>query len=129
MVARVGSELVPHGGPGIGIDQRRMLPGAKLALVRNLTDVDRVRQQGVEVPAREGIAAALYAARRSATLCAEPEAVGRLLDPAHAAELTIQSEDAANGLGLGRVEDERAFARVVAERHVAAHPHALPLRG
>src|SRR6267142_1069046 len=107
MVARVGSELVPHGGPGIAIDQRRMLPGVELALVRNLTDVDRVRQQVVEVPAREGFAAALDAARRCATLCAEPEAVGRLLDPAHAAELTIQSEDAAHGLGLGRSEERR----------------------
>jgi hypothetical protein len=81
------------------------------------------------VPAREGFAATLYAARRCATLCAEPEAVGLLLDPAHAAELTIKGEDAAHGLGLGRVDDERAFVRVVAERHVAAHPHALLLRG
>src|SRR6202023_1165462 len=51
------------------------------------------------------------------------------LDPAHAAELTIKSEDAAYDLGLGRVDNERAFARVVAERHIAAHPHALLLRG
>src|SRR5260370_15251749 len=99
MVARVGSELVPHDGPGIGIDQRRMLPGVKLALVRNLTDVDRVRQQVVEVPAREGFAAALYAARRCATLCSKPEAIGLLLDPANAAEVTIKGKDAAQGLG------------------------------
>src|SRR5437870_3813453 len=99
-----------------------MLSGVELALVRNLTDVDRVRQPSVDVPAREGFAAALGAARRCATLCAEPEAVGLLLDPAHAADLTIKGEDAAHGLGLGRVDDERALARVIAERHVTAHP-------
>src|ERR1700730_16574751 len=79
--------------------------------------------------AREGSAAALGAARRCAALCAEPEAVGLLLDPAHAAELTIKGEDATHGLRLGRVDDKRALARVVAERHNTAHPHPLLLRG
>jgi hypothetical protein len=32
MVARVGSELIPNGGPGLDVDQRRMLPGVELAL-------------------------------------------------------------------------------------------------
>src|SRR6266850_5114975 len=59
MVRRVGDELIPNGGPGLGIDQRRMLSGVELALVRNLTDVDGVRQQMVDVSAREGSAAAL----------------------------------------------------------------------
>ena len=106
-----------------------MLAGVELALVRNLPDVDRVRQQPVDVSARERFAAALGAARRRAALCPEPQAVGLLLDPAHAAELTIKREDAAHGLGLGGVDDERALARVIAERHIAAHPHALLLRG
>src|ERR1700751_5781921 len=111
MVRRVGNELILNGGPGLGIDQRRMLPGIELALVRNLTDVDRVRQQMVDVSAGEGSAAALGAARRRAVLCPEPQAVNLLLDPAHAAELTIKGEDATHGLGLGRVDDERALAR------------------
>src|SRR5256886_17651769 len=106
-----------------------MLSGVELALVRNLTDVDGVRQQMVDVSAREGSAAALGAARRRAALCAEPQAVGLLLDPAHAAQLTIKGEDATHGLGLGRVDDERSLARVVAERRVTAHPHDLFLRG
>src|SRR5271167_5160439 len=122
------NELVPHGDPGLGVDQRRVLAGVELALVCNPTDVNRVRQQPVEVPAREGFSAALDAARRRAALCAEPEAVGLLLDPAHAAELAIKGEDTTHGLSLNRVDDERALACVVAERHVAAHPHALLLR-
>src|SRR5207244_3710676 len=89
MVARIGSKLVPHGGPGICVDQRRMLSGVELTLVRDLTDVNRVRQQVVDMSAREGFAAALDAARRRAALRAERQAVGLLLDPTHAAELTI----------------------------------------
>src|SRR2546427_8205393 len=99
MVARVGGEPVPNGGPSLGVDQRRMLSGVELALVCNLTDVDRVGEQPVDVPAREGFAAALGAACRRAALGPEPEAVGLLLDPAHAAEFAIKGEDAAHGLG------------------------------
>src|SRR5467141_2579196 len=106
-----------------------MLSGVELALVRDLTDVNRVRQQVVDMSAREGSAAALDAARRRAALRAEPQAVGLLLDPAHAAELMIKGEDTTHGLSLGRVDDERALARIVAERHNTAHPHALLLRG
>ena len=57
-----------------------------------------------------------------------PETVGLLLDPAHAAEITIESEDAAYRLGLGRVDDERALVGVIAQRDIATHPHALFLR-
>jgi hypothetical protein len=46
---------------------------------------------------------------------------------AHAAELSVQIEDAAHGLGLGGVEGQRALARVIAQRYIAAHPHALLL--
>jgi len=75
--------------------------------------------------AREGFADALGALRRCAVFRPKSEAVGLLLDPAHTAELTIESEDAAHRLGLGGVDDQRARARVIAERHIAAHPHAL----
>src|SRR5204863_2401488 len=81
------------------------------------------------MPAREGSAAALGAIGCRAALCPEPEAVSLLLDPAHAAEFPIKCEDTAYSLGLGGIDDERALARVIAERHVAAHPHAFLLRG
>jgi hypothetical protein len=41
-----------------------------------------------------------------------PRAVGFFRDPAHAAELSVQIEDAAHGLGLGRVVDGGALVRV-----------------
>src|SRR5438105_3972758 len=125
MVARVGSELVPNRGPAFIVDQRRLLAGVELTLVRYLAGVDRVSEQCVEMTAREGFAAALGAIRRCAAFRPKPETVGRLLDPAHAAELTIESKDAAHRLGLGRVNDERALIGVIAQRHIAAHPHAL----
>jgi hypothetical protein len=36
MVARLGGEPVPYAGPGFRVDQRSVLPGIELALVRNL---------------------------------------------------------------------------------------------
>src|SRR5712691_8795382 len=129
MIACVGSELVANSGPGFGIDQRRMLAGVELTLVGNLTGVNGIREQLVDVPARERFATALGAVRRRAAFCDEPEAVGLFLDPAHAAELTIKDEYTAYRLRLGMVDNERALARVVAERRVTAHPHALLLRG
>src|SRR5205085_3591002 len=82
-----------------------------------------------EMTAREGFAAALAASRCCAAFRPKPETVGPLRDPAHAAELTLESEDAAYRLGLGRVDAERALVGVIAQRHIAAHPHALFLRG
>ena len=54
MVSGIGGELVSNSGPGLLLDQRRMLAGVELTLVRNLTDVNRVREQSVNVPARNG---------------------------------------------------------------------------
>src|SRR5438874_2395609 len=125
MVARIGCELVPNSGPALIVDQGRLLAGVELTLVRDLAGINWVREQCVEMTAREGFAAALGAIRCRAAFCPKPETVGLLLDPAHAAELTIESEDAAYRLGLGRVDDERALARVIAQQHIAAHPHAL----
>src|SRR3954447_8308474 len=125
MVARIGGELVPNGGPALIVDQGRLLAGVEFALVRYVAGVNWVREQCVEMTAREGFAAALGAIRCRAAFRPKPETVDLLLDPAHAAEFTMESEDAAYRLGLGRVDDERALAGVIAQRHIAAHPHAL----
>src|SRR5712671_5108011 len=129
MVARIGCELVPNSGPALIVDQGRLLTAVEFTLVSYVAGVNWVREQGVEMTAREGFAAAPGAIRCRAAFRPKPETVGRLLDPAHAAELTIESEDAAYRLGIGRVDDERALACVIAQRHIAAHPHALFLRG
>src|SRR6202047_5020415 len=128
MAARVGRELVPNSGPGLIVDQGRLLTGVEFTLVSYVAGVNWVREQCVEMTAREGFAAALGAIRCRAASRPKPETVGLLLDPANAAELTIESEDAAYRLGLGRVDDERALVGVIAPRHIPAHPHALLLR-
>src|SRR5438309_10560377 len=106
MVARIGCELVPNSGPALIVDQGRLLTGVEFTLVRDLAGVNRVREQGVEMTARERFAAALGAIRCRAAFRPKPETVGLLLDPAHAAELALESDDAAYGLGVGRVEEE-----------------------
>jgi len=42
MVAGVGREPIANGGPGLNVNQRRVLPRVELALARNLPGVDRV---------------------------------------------------------------------------------------
>ena len=96
MTARLGRELVLHGGPGLRIDQSGMLSGVELAFVGNPTSVNRVREQPVDVPARKRLAATLDAVCCHAALCAQSELIGRLLDPAHAAEFQIQRENTAH---------------------------------
>src|SRR5437868_15523058 len=125
MVARIGCELVPNSGPALIVDQGRLLTGVAVTLVSYVAGVNGVREQCVEMTAREGSAAALGAIGCRAAFRPQPETVGLLLDPAHAAELTIESEDAAHRLGLGRVDDERALVGVIAQRHIATHPDAL----
>src|SRR4029077_14903088 len=125
MVARIGCELAPNSGPALIVDQGRLLTGVDLPLVSYLAGVNWVREQCVEMTAREGFADALGAVRCRAAFRPKPETIGRLLDPAHAAKLPIESEDAAYRLGLGRVDDERALVGVIAQWDIAAHPHAL----
>src|SRR5207302_10264061 len=121
MVARIGRELVPNSNPGLIVDQCRLLAGVEFTLVSYVAGVNWVREQCVEMTAREGFAAALGAIRCRAAFRPKPETVGLLLDPAHAAEFMIESEDAAHRLGLARVDDERTPVGGVAERHIAAH--------
>src|SRR5580704_10866545 len=105
-----------------------MLSGVRLTLMRNLTRVNRVGEQLVDVSTREWCSAALGTIRRRAALRPQSEPVGLVLDPAHAAVFTIEREDPAHSLGLGWGDDECALVRVIAKWHVAAHPHALFLR-
>ena len=78
MVARVGRELVPNSNPSLIVDQCRLLAGVELTLVCYPAGVNGVREQCVEMTAREGFAAALGAVRRRAAFRPKPEPVGLL---------------------------------------------------
>ena len=120
---KAGGSPPKFGLVGLVNEISKALGGAAIAF-DDLAGVNRVREQCVEMTAREGFAAALGAIRCRAAFRAKPETVGLLLDPAHAAEFTIESEDAAHGLGLGRVDDERALVGVVAKRDIAVWLYA-----
>src|SRR6202035_995609 len=66
--------LAANCSPDLIRDQRLILAGVELTLVRNPTGVNRVREQPVDVSARERLAAALDAICCGAALCFEPEA-------------------------------------------------------
>ena len=51
MIASIGGELASNDGPGLIVDQRRMLARVELILVRNLPDINRVREQSEDMPA------------------------------------------------------------------------------
>ena len=50
----VGRKLGLDGVPGCAVNQRRMLAGISNSLVLDLTDIERVRQDLVDVTARKG---------------------------------------------------------------------------
>ena len=69
MAARIGCELVPNRSPALIVDQGRLLTGVEFTLVSYVAGVNWVREQCVEMTAREEFAAALGAIRcRAATI-------------------------------------------------------------
>src|SRR4051812_50190538 len=101
----------------------------QLALMRDPAEVDRVRQDPVQVAARYRPAALGMPGRRGEALRRPAMAIDGVLEPAHAAELQVESKDAAHRLGLGQIDDQLALMHVVAERRGAAPPHSFLLWG
>ena len=105
-----------------------MLAGIDVALVLDLAAIEVVLQDQIQDAARERPAAGETATGALALLAADASPVEFLLEERDGAELGIAPEDHAHRLGLGLVDDQLAVPDVVAERDVAAHPHALGLR-
>src|SRR6516162_8905171 len=113
MLAGVGGEPIANGGPGLIVNQRRMLPLEELTLVRNLPGVDRVCEQVVDVPARERFAAARGAIGCCYAAVRPPRGgVGLLLGPAPASDLPIRGKVRAGGVGSGGVVARGALGRI-----------------
>src|SRR5436190_5133574 len=72
--------------PSVWLDHRIMLAGVQLAFVRDLADVDRVRQDPIEVTARERPAASQYPGCRGEALRCPSEAIDGVLQQTHAAK-------------------------------------------
>ena len=104
-----------HPVPERLVDDRLVLAGIGRALVHRLPEVDPVVEQLVEVALVDELAAL----RPHALAPQLPRQHRRRADPDEALE------DPAHDRGVGLVHHQLAVLDVVAERHVAAHPHAL----
>jgi len=113
--------------PSRAVRDRRMLARMTGSLVADFTDINRILQQGVECPAREGGPARLDPALGDAALGANAVAVELLFEQPHAAEFTVAREDMFNRCGFGRIYLELAIAHLIAQRHQPAHPETLTL--
>ena len=82
VLAGTGGELGLNHGPHFIVDQRLMLAGVELAFMRNLTGVNWIGEQPVDVSAREWCATTLGAIRHPLTLCPQSEPVSLVFDPA-----------------------------------------------
>ena len=128
----VGIELRLYRLEQRGVDDRRVKAIVNLVLVHDQPEIDAVAQQLEQRAATEGLAADGPAGARRSLLGANTARVEPALQRMHRAQLEIGVEDRANRSGFGLVDDERTRAlggEVVAERHVATHPHALRLGG
>src|SRR5215212_1656473 len=115
--------------PGLALDDPLVKAGIPGALVIDLTDIERVRQDLVEVAPAEGPATPHVLGEVLVEFAHEAEAIGLGLQGRDGAELEVQPEQGADDLGLALDDLKRAVLLAVAERDVAAHPHALLLRG
>ena len=105
--------------PQLPLHDGGVLAGIDRTLVRDLAAVDPVLQHVEQGAAPEG----------PPRLADHPFRPQPLLEEADGSERQVVRIDAAHRRGLGLVDDELAVAHVVAERHGAAHPHALALGG
>ena len=138
--ATAGSALLPPGRslflelpldrvPRVTIDDLRMLAVVGLAFMRDAPHVERVAQQVVEMPPREGSPPSHPAVRAATDFRREPPSIGLFLHRAHGSAPEVQLEERSHRLRLGLRDDERPPLRFKAERDVPTHPEALALRG
>src|SRR4051794_14222739 len=99
MALLVRCELRLDGIPARALDDGRMLSRVGLPLVRDLADVERVRQDPVEVAAGKGAPAGTAPLR--ASLADKAESIGFGLQPPHAAELEVKAEESPHRFRLG----------------------------
>ena len=115
--------------PGLMIDNRVMKPFMNLALVGQPAEVNRVRQDLVEVPSADQPAACHLAPAVGSNGQPDVLLVQNSIEPHDAADLEIAPKEVAHEGGMLFDDMERPVLDPIAERHHAAHPDALLLRG
>src|SRR6202049_919604 len=98
-------------------------------IVSDFAPIDPVLQHQIECPAGKMLAAGHPSAGSFTALAHETQPVEFGLEQRDRAQFRIAPEDQPGSRSLRLIHDQFAVLDVIAERHVAAHPHALALRG
>src|SRR5208337_4242440 len=123
-----GRKLVLHDSPKLRIDDSAVLARVGDALVNDLAPIDSVLEHQVERASGKALAAGELSARSLPSLAHDAGPLELRLQQRDRAELGVAPEDRPDARRLRRVDDQLAILDIVAERDVAAHPHALGLR-
>ena len=105
-----------------------MLAGVGCALVYDVAPVDPVLQHQIEGAVGEMLTAGQASAGTFTTLAHNTQPVKLGLEQRDRAEFRLAFEDQLHGRCLSLIDEQFAVPDVIAERHVAAHPHALAFR-
>jgi hypothetical protein len=124
----IGGELLLDDLPKFWRDDRLVLAGVDLALVRDLAAVKPVLQHEIERAAREALAAGKRAAGSFPPLTHNAYPIQLGFEQRHRAKFRIAPKNQPDGCRLGFVDDQSAVLDIIAERHIATHPHPLGLR-
>src|ERR1700726_3054406 len=89
---RSGTELVLRAVPCLAIENCLVLPGVAGALVRDLADVERVRQQRIKRSAREWLPPGTGPIAVSTLLRSDPLFIEVLLEQSHRAALPVSAQ-------------------------------------
>src|SRR5882757_7832862 len=115
--------------PALVIDDRTVKAITDLVLVGQPTDVDRVRQDLVQMPSADQPASGRLALAIGPNRESDVLLVQSSLEPDDAAGLQIAAKEIAHEGGMLLDDMERPIIGSIAERDHAAHPDALLLRG
>src|SRR5271156_2995850 len=105
-----------------------MLAFMDLVFMGNPADIDRVRQELIDMPPTEQAAAGRAARAMGADRKSNAFSVELLFEAHHASRLEIAAKQGPHDLGMIFDDMQRAILDPVAQRDYAARPHSLLLR-
>src|ERR1700720_2759834 len=121
-------KLVLDDLPKIRIEDGLVLAGVGYTLVNDLASIDSVLEHQVEGAAGEMLTAGPPSAGSLTALAHETQPVELGLEQRDRPQFRIAFKDQPDGRRLRLIHDQFAVLDVIAERRVAAHPHALAFR-
>src|ERR1700675_4186590 len=124
MIAQALLDLLPQ----VLGDDRRVVALVHLELVGDPADIDRVRQELIDMSPTEQSAAGRAATAVDADRKPKALSVETLLETHHASRLEVSPKEGAHDLGMILDDMQRALLNPVTQGNHAAHPHSLLFR-